>query len=69
MINGRYEINRWEISGEVKNKTKRGGPNKLVQQKFNRNYKKKEERESGTGNTERDNGRKIPLVERHESFG
>lgn len=37
-------------------KTNHGGSNEMIQQKLNRNYKKKEERESETDSIGRDDG-------------
>ena len=43
---GRYEINRWVISREIKKN--HGESKEIVQQKFNRNYKEKKENQGQT---------------------
>lgn len=55
--------------GDIKGgNKKKWGFNEMVQQKFNRNYKNKEERESGTDNIGRDNGWKISILKTPEPF-
>lgn len=66
-------INRWKIwdkqMGNIKGgNKKKWGFNEMVQQKFNRNYKNKEERESRTDNIGRDNDWKISILKTPEPF-